>query len=945
MVVALTMVLSLPPALHAAQPGAANPQPTALAAAQFRGTHGAVKFDVSPPLRLIPPKPIAVEEQRGGAMVDPDGGLGKPPLVLQQFDGAAQTTLPLMRIPGASVSFDGPNNLSGVAPPDPAGDVGPDHYVAMSNLFFQIYNKSGASVFGPAANNTLWSNFGGACEAENAGDPIVLYDQFADRWLLTQFTAAGPTYFNCVALSMTSDPTGQYYRWAFTTGPNFPDYPKYGVWTNAYVISTREFSGGSYVGVGAYAVDRSAMLAGNPNPTVVDFFVDRSVPRLIGDGLLPADIDGPDLPPSGAPAYMLGSQDDGGPYSAPTDALLLWRFVIDFATPANSSFLLTHTLPIAPFDTIFGPCSGRSCIPQPNTSAGLDILSYRQRPLHRLAYRNFGTHESLVTNQSVEGAPGIAGVRWWEVRDPSGTPTVFQEGTFAPGASDGVHRWMASAAMDGDGNIALGYSVSSASVFPGVRYTGRLVSDPLGTMGQGEGVIINGTGSQTGGGSRWGDYTSLNVDPIDDCTFWHVNQYLPTTSGNGWRLRVGAFRFDECGEPGFVFNAVNAEQSICVGSDAVYSLNVAGFGGFAGEVALSASGHPAGTSTSFVPNPVTSVPASSTLTISNTGAAAAGAYSIMVTGTSAGAAPRNRTLALNVFATSPAAPALTLPANAAINVGTRPSFAWSGSNTEAWRIEVATDPAFNTIVFTSTINSTTTSPSAALASNTLHYWRVVPANTCGTGIPSQVFTFTTAPAPGDCNTGVQLNTEYSYGFEDGAGGWTSSGTGNSWAQSNQRANSGTFSWKAVDPTVVSDQRLVSPPMVLPGGQLPLTLQFFQYRDIEENGATACWDAGVIESSIDAGATWVPITSQAILEEPYTGLISNSANPLQGRQGWCNLKPFARTIVDIASLAGQTAQFRFRLGSDASVGAEGWYIDDVRVQSCGRGLSVFRNGFE
>jgi len=516
----------------------------------YRGTWTVSKFDVSPALRDITPKPIDELGRYGGAMVDPDNDLAGP-LGPQDVDASVQDALGDGEIPAPFISFDGPSNLAGVSPPDPVGDVGPNHYVAMSNLYFQIFDKTGVSLYGPAANNTLWSGFGGKCESDNAGDPIVLHDQLSDRWILTQFTSpnSGAPYYNCVAMSTTPDPTGTYYRWAFTTGNNFPDYPKYGVWPDALYISTREFAGGSsFAGIGAYAVNRAELVAGNPSPTVVSFVV---TPALaggaynIGDGLLPSDLDGDDLPPAGSPNYYLGSMDDGGAYGAPQDALTLWKFTVDFATPANSTFVLTNTIPISPYDTQFSLCSGRSCIPQPGTSNRLDILSYRQRPIHRLAYRNYGSHESLVTNQSVEAATGIAGNRWWEIRDPNGTPTIYQEGTFAPGVTDGVHRWMASVAMDQVGNTAIGYSASDGtSTYPSLWYSGRLVDDPLGTMPQGENSIIDGTGSQTSS-QRWGDYSSLNVDPVDDCTFWYVNEYLPV-SGSNWRLRIGSFGFDSC---------------------------------------------------------------------------------------------------------------------------------------------------------------------------------------------------------------------------------------------------------------------------------------------------------------------------------------------------------------------------------------------------------------
>jgi len=519
----------------------------------YRGVSTAVRFDISPPLRLIPPAPIVVEERERDEWEDRPTGL-EGPLGPQDVDRLVQSTVSGRRIPGPLVSFDAFSNPGTATPPDSMGEVGPNHYIVMVNLSFAIYSKTGTLLFGPVPNNTLWAGFGGDCQTDNSGDPVILHDQMADRWVLTQFTASGPTFFNCVAVSMTSDPLGPYFRYAFTTGTNFPDYPKYGIWPDALYISTREFSAaGPFAGVGAYAVNRADLIAGNPAAQVISFLVPPGgTPYNVGDGLLPADLDGTTLPPAGSPGFYLGSMDLGGPYGAPQDALNLWKFHVDFATPALSTFTLTNTLPIAAYDTVF-PCTptARECIPQPGTAVKIDILSYRQRPMHRLAYRNFGTHESLVTNQSVEAAAGVAGMRWWEVRDPNGAPNVFQEGTFAPGVTDGIHRWMGSIAMDQSGNMALGYSASDATTtFPSSFYTGRLASDPLGQMPQGEGIIVNGAGSQTSGGHRWGDYTSMNVDPTDDCTFWYVNEYYPVTAVSAWRMRVGAFKFPSCGAGG-----------------------------------------------------------------------------------------------------------------------------------------------------------------------------------------------------------------------------------------------------------------------------------------------------------------------------------------------------------------------------------------------------------
>src|SRR5438128_1336551 len=516
--------------------------------AQYRGVLQVVKHDVSPPLRDMIPLPVKEctlreNEEQGPIPLGPVGPV-LPDKAVQRVPGK-------IAIPGPIISFDGNSNLCGCSPPDPNGAVGPNHVVTMANLHFQIFNKSGTSLFGPAANNTLWSGFGGGCQTSNSGDPVVLYDQLADRWLLSQFTASAP-YLQCVALSQTNDPTGAYYRWAVLVGggANFGDYPKAGMWPDAYYFSTREFAGGStFVGVGAYALDRCQALVGNPNPTIVSFLAPPNPAYVVGDGLLPSDLDGKTLPPAGSPNYFVGSEDNNGPYGAPADALTVWKFHYDPMIPANSTFMLTNTLPtLQPFNSILALCGGtRACIPQPNTTNRIDHLGYRQRPLFRLAYRNFGDHESLVTNQSVSAGTGpngeVSGIRWWELRSPNSSPFIFQEGTYAPGLTDGIHRWMGSIAMNSLGDIALGFSASNGtnpSVFPSVFYTARHAGDPPGQMTLGEGSIKDGTGSQTGS-NRWGDYTDITVDPADDQTFWYVNEYVPTTSSIGWRLRIGAF--------------------------------------------------------------------------------------------------------------------------------------------------------------------------------------------------------------------------------------------------------------------------------------------------------------------------------------------------------------------------------------------------------------------
>ncbi len=259
-------------------------------------------------------------------------------------------------------------------------------------------------------------------------------------------------------------------------------------------------------------------------------------------GMLPSDLDGLTPPPAGAPNYL--AEVDNSTGIGPADAMRLWKFHVDWANTLSSTFGINGqpnvTLPVADFVPLCMATS--SCIPQPGTSQRVDAIG--DRLMHRLAYRNFGDHETLVLNHTVDAGSGRAGIRWYEVRDPGGSPTLYQQGTYAP--ADTEHRWMGSLAMDHTGDIALGFSVSSSSVYPSIRYTGRLVGDPLGKMAQGEAVIITGTGSQTSVYARWGDYSMMSVDPLDDCTFWYTQEYIQTTGDRSWQTRIGSFKFPAC---------------------------------------------------------------------------------------------------------------------------------------------------------------------------------------------------------------------------------------------------------------------------------------------------------------------------------------------------------------------------------------------------------------
>ncbi len=567
--VALVLIVTLFGTISAA---AAPEESTQSAFKEFKGKFSTpAAFDVSPALRSLasqkhsvqPPKDDEIRPERGS--VNTNHGFSGDGAIQQstaQKSSALTISAPLVNFEGLSNQDN--LNIFGIRvnPPDPNGDVGPNHYVEMINLVFAVYDKQGNLLLGPVDTGSLWAGFAIPDCTEPSGDPIVLYDQFADRWLLSQFTTSGlsdPTrpFWNCVAISTTGDPTGTYYRYAFETQnfQFFPDYPKYGSWRDSYVLTTREFGPTTEYGIGVYALEKNKMVDGDPNARAVSFFLDGNDPAilpLVGDGLLPADVDGRQQPKNDAPIPLVGTQDDDAPYGATFDALNIWNLDVKWRSTPTASLSLATQLPVASFDSIF-PCAptSRDCLPQPgitNPSQYLDILSYRQRPTFRLAYRNFKDYETLVTNQSVEALPGVAGIRWYEIRRTGNSYSLYQQGTYAPG--DGVHRWMGSAAQDKQGNIALGYSVvNGIDVYPGIRYTGRLAGDPLGQMTLGEGVIINGSGVQTNTNSRWGDYTSINVDPTDDCTFWYVNEYYQITQpppDRNWQTRIASFKLPGC---------------------------------------------------------------------------------------------------------------------------------------------------------------------------------------------------------------------------------------------------------------------------------------------------------------------------------------------------------------------------------------------------------------
>ncbi|MGH2678487.1 MAG: hypothetical protein ACRDHB_09035, partial [Actinomycetota bacterium] len=323
------------------------------------------------------------------------------------------------------------------------------------------------------------------------------------------------------------------------------DYPKFGVWPDAYYMSVNQFSypGGkeTWAGAGAVAFERDQMLQGLPADMV---YFDIGASTLAFGGMLPADLDGTTSPPPGAPNPFVEVDDDARGW--PTDRLHVFNFDVNWANPPSSTFSLPPTaIDTASFESAL--CTDRDCIPQPEVASTAYLDAIADRLMFRLQYRNLGTHQAMVTNHTVFTGQGFTAIRWYELRSTGGGWSIHQQGSYFPG--DGLWRWMGSIAMDGQGNMALGYSTAGGTApggYPSIRYVGRLAGDTAGTMPQGETTLMAGGGSQTTVTSRWGDYSAMTVDPNDGCTFWYTNEYYATTSSSGWKTRIGSFRFPSC---------------------------------------------------------------------------------------------------------------------------------------------------------------------------------------------------------------------------------------------------------------------------------------------------------------------------------------------------------------------------------------------------------------
>lgn len=454
---------------------------------------------------------------------------------LSQVDTVLQTTTGSGSMPPLIKSWEGISSMASGNPPDTEGDVGLNDYVQCVNVHLAIWDKNGNLLYGPVPDFTLWLGSGVPYEDCPGADPVVLYDRLANRWLISTVglcaeSGYGP-FYEYVAISQTDDPTGAWYCYAFQIPDGyFSDYAKFGIWPDGYYMSYTRAGYTDFGGSGVVVFDRAAMLAGQPTVAFQYFSPGDAGVDLY---LLPSTFTGTLPPLKGEPNYFL-AVDTHHP-----NQLKVWAFHTDWDNPANSYFgetgMLGQPIATAPFN--FPPSF--NCVSQPD---GAPFLESLYRLMYRLNYRNMGSYQSLVVNHAVSGDQGQAGIRWYELRKSGDSWNIYQQGTFAP---DSDHRWMGSCAMDHAGNMALGYSVSSSATYPSIRYAGRLATAPPNTLSQGEGSIVAGGGSQTGN-ARWGDYSTMSIDPADDCTFWYTQEYYPVSGTHNWHTRIAAFRFPNC---------------------------------------------------------------------------------------------------------------------------------------------------------------------------------------------------------------------------------------------------------------------------------------------------------------------------------------------------------------------------------------------------------------
>jgi hypothetical protein len=907
----------------------------------------ALGFGITPDLRTIPEwkgdqifsgeRVVNPMNERRVKLVKPGAGAGDGDFE----DPLLRNTAPAGAMPGPTITWLG-MVVSGSAPPDTTADVGPNHVVELvNNTRIQVWNKAGGSLFGPVSIRTLFTGLPAAdpCRAGgDDGDPIVLYDPLADRWLISQFEVSAFPNRQCIAISQTGDPAGGYYAYSFIAPPSqgvnkFQDYPHYGVWPDAYHMTTNQFNQAltAFVGAGIFAYERSKMIAGDP--TAGQVYVD-TCPTSTGcdiGGTLPTDLDGYVAPPAGLPQIVMEWRADE--FGDPQDAIRSYRFVPNFANPAASTFTVQADIALAAFDA--RQPTGRADVEQLGGD-GLDAIP--DRLMFRLAYRNLNGTNSWVGSFTVNvsgvnptsAATYQTGIRWFELHS-TGTaqPTVFDQGThnLAPnnGAS-GLNNWMGSIAQDSAGNLGLGFSQSGTGQRANIVIAGRDQATPAGTLNAGEALFFAATGSQTGTSNRWGDYSAMSVDPVDDCAFWYAQEYYDTTGAFLWRTRIGRFIFPNC--TAAPRGDINVTVTDCQTAAPVSGAMVTMAGGF--QRTTNASGV-AG---------FTAAPGSYAIAATAPGYSTGNTNGTVINGqTTAAATCIQPTAILSAGTTSLNAEACG-PVNNAIDPGEVVTVSFCVRNT---------GPAATTsLVGTLQASGGVISPSGP------QNYGVVAA---GGGVACRPFSFTASGAL-SCGANITASLQLQDGATDFGtptytlptgvttvvtalsenfdgvtapalpAGWTTTASGvqSPWVTSTTSSDSAPNNAFSPDPSNIGINELVTPSIPITGAS---QLTFRNNYDLEAN-----FDGGVLEISIAGGAFTDIITAGgSFVAGGYNGTISTSfGSPIAGRQAWTNTSSgYINSVVNLPAAAnGQNIQLRWRCGTDNSVADVGWRVDGILI---------------
>ena len=885
------------------------------------------KWKPGDPIKEIPrrvyPKP--------GTFVPPDYEPGIDPLLQRQLD-AQQLSSRSFTAPTRNFAGQG---YTGVTPPDTVGEVGPNHYIQMVNTGggtqVRIYDKSTPT---PTELLTfVLDSLGSSFCAGGFGDPIVLHDQFSDRWLLSEFSTSGNNL--CVYISQTSGPvTGGWFAYGFTA-PSFPDYPKYGIWPTdanggqgSYIVTANDG------GPGIYALDRGAMLSGSPGT-----YQRVTIPGLPGfnfEAPTPADVDRLTPPPTGAPAIIMRHRDTenhSGP-AAPGDLLEMWSFGVDWQTPANSVLSTETSIDVAEFDSALCGLTSFFCFPQPGTGTTLDPL--REVIMNRLQYIKHDDRETLAGNfvVDVDGADH-GGIRWFELEGGAGAWSLKQEGTYS---IDADHRWMGASAMDQSGNIAVAYNVSSNTTFPSLRYTGRLSDDALGVMTQTEASIHAGTASSSS--NRYGDYASMNLDPDDDCTFWFTGE--DNTSSN-WRTQITSFKFNACGcllfpDPPNASAVDNGDNRIDISWDDSSLDTIIEYlvrrsrtsGGPYETIAVMPDSSPGVAGGAGYVYEDTSVSGSITyyyIVVASDGLACKSAPTNEVSATGTGPCTLPPLFAGLQSVTTPFSGVCTLD----LSWGPGTDECGGPLTYDVYRSTTSgfTPGAGNLLV--SGVSGTTVSDVNSLVSGVPYYYAVRAvdqANGMAEANPVEV----SGTPKGQLVTGTWF---------DDAGDTEPAKMVSSapWSIDPTEGNNGPNVYKtgSYGNNLCSD--LATPELQLGTGS---TLTFYSKYEIEPS-----WDKGEVQISTDGGNSWARVPMA------YPGSSTNTSDEcglLTGTYFTSTGLTWTMYTADLSAWNSQVVMLRFVLSTDGSVNRTGWWIDDIAITqvdvpgTCATGSSCADNPF-